>query len=283
MSITFAIPKKYVSPEFIEKVNQVYHDIEAKQYDAAHPEILNREQLRWKRLLDITNFNKYEKLSALDIGTGTGFAAYQVLSRFPNAKIKCVDISEQMLIMARKNLNKSFPNSDLVFELNPVDRMDLQSNNYDLITINSVLHHLPDPFITLEKLIYSLAPGGFLIISHEPNYRFYSNFRLFSWTRRMQNLRSYCSKYFNPSRYLNKILRICRIIPPPKINNLVMKTFKELCGKGYIEDADSFEIAWIGALVDFHIPRIRAGIAAGSLGLNIQEFEAKLSPKIILS
>jgi trans-aconitate methyltransferase len=39
---------------------------------------------------------------------------------------------------------------------------------YDLITISSVLHHLPDYFITIEKLQKKLNPQGIILIFHEP-------------------------------------------------------------------------------------------------------------------
>jgi trans-aconitate methyltransferase len=139
MSAHNVIPRKYLSVEFIEKVNQIYHDLEALEYDKLHPEIFRREVRRWERMLAATKIKRDEKLRVLDVGTGTGFAAYQVLSRFPNSRVKYVDISEEMIRMAERKLRKIFLNSDLSFEQRSADQIDYSPCSYDLITMNSVL------------------------------------------------------------------------------------------------------------------------------------------------
>lgn len=45
----------------------------------------------------------------------------------------------------------------------------------DVITMNSVLHHLPDPGHLLAEVDRILVPGGTLVIWHEPNRRFYTS------------------------------------------------------------------------------------------------------------
>lgn len=277
MPIHDTIPKKFLSQDFIEKINQIYHDLEAEDYEKSHPEIFRREQARWKSLLAATKFNNDQEIAVLDVGTGTGFAAYQILSKFSNANVKCVDISEKMLRLTEERLTRAFPNSKIIFELNSADRIESLPNTYDLITMNSVLHHLPEPFSVLQKFAKYLAVGGFIILGHEPNYRFFSNNSLINWAKRMQRLRSFLLKYFNPPHYINKLLRMFRILPPIQTQCLALKTFAELKRKGFIKENDHFKSSWIGALVDLHIPRIKSGIKSGSSGFNFHDLESKIS------
>jgi len=277
MSIQHNIPNRYLSSDFIEKLNQVYHDLEAKHYDTSHPEIFRREQLRWKKLLDATEFSEDEELSVLDVGTGTGFAAYQVLSRFSKAKVKCIDISERMLMLAKEKLTRTFPEAEIEFELKSAVQNEFGTDKYDLIIINSVLHHLPQPFMTIRNLSYSLVKGGFFILAHEPNYRFFSNNTLISWTRRMQYLRSFWRRFLNPSRYMKKLFGICKLISPKQTQDLASKTFAKLQTKGIITQNDHFKLSWIGALVDLHIPRIRSGIKPGLTGFNLFDLVNNIS------
>ncbi len=263
-----SIPDKYLQAEFVEKINLIYHDLEAENYDKSHPEILRFEIPRWKRILAAAKIKKKQKMNVLDVGTGTGFCAYQVLSKFPDAKMRCVDISEKMLMAARKKLINNFPRSELYFEISSADQFEFQPETFDLVTMNSVLHHLPKPIEVFQKAFKSLVTGGLIILGHEPNLRFYSNSSLLRLTERMQNARGIWSKYCRPSRYIRKALEICKIAPRSQNKSLASDVFSELIRKRIINEKDHFKISWIGALVDLHIPRIRSKITPGLPGFD---------------
>ena len=60
------------------------------------------------------------------------------------------------------------------FEVN-YDTCEFNGQKFDIITINSVLHHFPDPARLLANLEDHLEPGGLIIGGHEPNVQFAQN------------------------------------------------------------------------------------------------------------
>jgi SAM-dependent methyltransferase len=52
---------------------------------------------------------------------------------------------------------------------------EIEGEIFDIITINSVLHHFPNPGILLANLEGHLKPGGLIIGGHEPNIQFAQN------------------------------------------------------------------------------------------------------------
>ena len=151
--------------------NQIHYDLEAEVYDQDHPEILTGDY-EWYRSKLHENCrngsNKSQKI--LDFGCGTGFVSNIILkNKFPYEKLVCLDGSKEMLDAAKAKLNGA-PNSHFVSSLD-----ELQGEKFDIIAINSVLHHFPDPcklLITLEK---HLNPNGLIIGGHEPSIQFSNN------------------------------------------------------------------------------------------------------------
>ena len=106
----------------------------------------------------------------MDFGCGTGFIGNILIQNsFPFTKLVCLDSSEEMLEGARKKLNDT-PNVSFVRSLEEV-----RGETFDVITINSVLHHFPDPRTLLASLENHLEPGGVIIGGHEPNIQFAQN------------------------------------------------------------------------------------------------------------
>jgi ubiquinone/menaquinone biosynthesis C-methylase UbiE len=144
------------------------HQQEAKFYNRFHPEIFcASEQKLVKDVLKLAlDKIKIPKIKVLDLGIGTGNIALKSAHNERVDSILGVDLSAEMLIEAEKKF-KGNPKIKLV-------RSDLDSflqNNqdkFDLITISSVLHHLPDYFVSLKNILGKLEKGGVLIIFHEP-------------------------------------------------------------------------------------------------------------------
>jgi ubiquinone/menaquinone biosynthesis C-methylase UbiE len=158
----------------VKQVNEIYHDIESEVYRNRHPEIYHEEMLRWEEI-GRKYFVRSDPITVLDIGTGAGFVP-AVLARYlkPEDLLICSDISEKMLELARENLshypavNKQFIKADAL-------QIAHRSNEVDILTMNSVLHHLPDYGEVLSGLAGILRPGGYMMIMHERNQRFGNN------------------------------------------------------------------------------------------------------------
>jgi len=157
----------------IKLINRIFHDFEADIYSEYHPEI-DTEEVKWERISD-RYLNQDRKITLLDVGTGNGFVPYVTGKHLKAGDILiCSDISDKMLAKANKRLSvythieKRFIAADALL----ISKMEIEA---DIITMNSVLHHLPDYEEVLEHLAKRVKTGGLFIIMHERNQRFCRN------------------------------------------------------------------------------------------------------------
>lgn len=145
----------------VEFFNQI-----AKEWDS----IIEVNEEKINTLLSKLNITDNSKV--LDIGTGTGVLIPFLKSSNSNGYIKGVDISSEMLNIARKK----FGNIEKVsFELVDVEQ-DVINETYDSIVLYSMFPHLKDKTNTIKKLVEkNLKKNGQLIIAHSNSREFLNN------------------------------------------------------------------------------------------------------------
>ncbi|MDU3336484.1 class I SAM-dependent methyltransferase [Paraclostridium bifermentans] len=145
----------------VEFFNQI-----AKEWDS----IIEVNEEKINTLLSKLNITDNSKV--LDIGTGTGVLIPFLKSLNPNGYIKGVDISSEMLNVAREK----FRNIEKVsFELVDVEK-DVINETYDSIVLYSMFPHLKDKTNTIKKLVEkNLEKSGQLIIAHSNSRTFLNN------------------------------------------------------------------------------------------------------------
>ncbi|MFW9970661.1 MAG: class I SAM-dependent methyltransferase [Candidatus Odinarchaeota archaeon] len=173
------------SNELVLRVNEVYHDIigeiNDKKYLQSHIEEFHRWENFGKKYLGTNN----KKIKILDVGTGTGFIP-SVIGKYLKEEdlFICSDISSKMLEICRKKLSSK--NVNFILKILKVNgnKFDLGSRLLDFITMNSVLHHLPQFSVFFSEVDRMLKVGGRIVIGHEPNKYFikskilFNNFRV---------------------------------------------------------------------------------------------------------
>ena len=94
---------------------------------------------------------------ALDVGTGTGRAAFLLASRYPGAQVVGVDLAEDMLAEARRLTPPEL--ADRVrFEPADAERLSYPDASFDLVSLANMI-----PFF--EELGRVTAPGGSVVFS----------------------------------------------------------------------------------------------------------------------
>ncbi|HII08156.1 MAG TPA: class I SAM-dependent methyltransferase [Methanosphaera sp.] len=100
-----------------------------------------------------------ENPKILDLGCGTGNITKRVMERFPQARVTCLDLSENMIEIAKQKLSE-YESIEYVIG----DFTQMQSDEkYDAIISSLALHHIPndEEKEQMYKSIYdSLECGG---------------------------------------------------------------------------------------------------------------------------
>lgn len=171
------IPEKnYVrimSEQIVFEINRIFHQVEAELYAERHNEICSNRKLvnDWMQFAYIINTTFDHPVCILDFGTGTGFVPSVIIGRIRNLKklVSC-DISLNMLKIARLKI----PCATFVL-LDQSGKIPCKDMSFDVITVNSVLHHLFDVELWCKEFDKLLSPGGLIIISNENSNRFVRN------------------------------------------------------------------------------------------------------------
>jgi ubiquinone/menaquinone biosynthesis C-methylase UbiE len=104
------------------------------------------------QLLDLDWHNK----SIVDLGVGSGEFLSELKQKFPEARMTGVDISEEMLKLAKKKLGLT----TICSSLENVDR-HLPRHGFDLVIAHFVLAYV-GPEIFFEKANELIKPGGYI-------------------------------------------------------------------------------------------------------------------------
>lgn len=96
-------------------------------------------------------------LELAEVGSGGG----HVLRMFPRASITAIDVSDEFLATARKNL----AGYDARFIKGEVDKLDLPSESFDRIICTEVLEHTVDPEAILATIARLLRRDGVAVIT----------------------------------------------------------------------------------------------------------------------
>ena len=101
-------------------------------------------------------------LRVLDVGCGTGALAGYVLDSLPACKLTGVDISPEMLRQARVRLGDT-----ATFMPGDAEKLPFGDGAFDVVIMNAVFHHCPDPRRAAFEAWRVLATGGVLVLGEE--------------------------------------------------------------------------------------------------------------------
>lgn len=98
----------------------------------------------------------------MDIGAGTGLFSEMVLQKYPLAHIELIDISNEMLQMAKQRL-AAYPNVNTT-KIN-INDIHLANSHYDAVISSLAIHHLTDEGKKniYQKIYQGLKSGGIFL------------------------------------------------------------------------------------------------------------------------
>ncbi len=255
--------------ELILAVNKLFHEFEAKDYDRIHPEIHQQLPPIWHEMLNLAIGSAETSVwRILDFGCGTGFEAEQVIKKLPLGSIvelTCYDPSPEMLAYCRAKIAPLLPKTNFTTDLNLLGGSD--EKRYNLLLTNSLLHHLPDPIITINNLLPLLTEDAVWLAGHEPSSRFYKNPECVQIYNEFEQEQTW-KKFLSLSRYVYAIERLVGLKIHP-LDRAATAAFN----RGLFKQQPP-RMA-IDRIVDFHVAHSSTEADSGR-GLDFEIMEQKL-------
>jgi ubiquinone/menaquinone biosynthesis C-methylase UbiE len=163
----------------VRKLNHLFYDVEAERYDERHPEVIEGDAGWWsacgQRLVGDLRSARQTAIKILDVGCGTGFVS-SLLSEHLDAGdlIIGIDQSAGMLRRARSKVAGKKAERCRFFRGDAAS-LPFADHSFDMLTLNSLLHHVYDYRAVLSEVDRLLVPGGYLVLAHEPNKEFFQS------------------------------------------------------------------------------------------------------------
>ena len=98
--------------------------------------------------------------SALDLGCGTGEMLKLILQKDPHKELCGIDLSEEMLAVAKSKLSEQ-----VKLLLGDSEALPFPDNAFDVVYCNDSFHHYPAPQNVLREVNRVLKPGGTFLIN----------------------------------------------------------------------------------------------------------------------
>ncbi len=244
--------------QFIGRLSNLYHEAESTYYDRIHPELLDARVV-WQTCLTTIAPDLPDRITALDVGAGTGFATSAVVAVLAPRIVQmvCLDPSAAMLEKASRRLAGVKPAPQFV--VGDIGCLDGATPRFDLIVTNSVLHHLPDIQVFLATIRQLLRPGGFYVAGHEPTREFFEHPALYRWTSMYRRWRR-ARRLANPATYWNRLSHRGEASDPEAA------TIAALLRLGLIDRP--LPPGVVRQLIDIHVPAAPGGLGLGLPGLS---------------
>jgi len=236
--------------EFYWAVNDAYHACEAKYYDYLHASMF-----KWLRPMWMRNFaHAQEKvgLTVLDIGSGTGLVG-DFLNNILGARVlslTCLDPSKSMQAeLGKRAANWVFPTKLIEGRIEDLD----PSIKFDVITVNSVLHHVVDLSQFCGLITRHMVKDGVFLTAQDPRADSCGDETL---GERAQRFAKEKAPILERSR-----LRLQRLSRTRSSRRLEAEVNRILAERGIV--SRSMDLRSIWAVTDVHVPNQVAEIGKG--------------------
>lgn len=103
------------------------------------------------------------RLTALDLGCGTGAVTLHLIQR--GFKVHAIDHSPDMIAIAKEKVQLESAAANVTFHVGEAWDLPFESDQFDLVTCQRVLHHIPDVQPVVAEVKRVLKPGGSFYLS----------------------------------------------------------------------------------------------------------------------
>ena len=155
------VPYKKNKSSKKKQVRQMFDSISAR-YDTTNRIISGGLDLKWRK--NVVKLIKHKKPKRiLDVATGTGdlaIALYETLAK----EIVGIDISERMLAVGKKKVDKNQWQKNIKMEIGDAESINYPANYFDAVTVSFGVRNFENLDKGLSEIFRVLKPGSELVI-----------------------------------------------------------------------------------------------------------------------
>ena len=146
---------KVNSKQKTKLVQDVFSSV-ASNYDIMNDLIsLGFHRLWKKRFVEIIDLKKGDIL--LDVGSGSGDIAYELIKQKISAKLFLLDLNKDMLDQGKKRIKK---HNQINFIIGNAEKLNFKNNYFDKYTISFCLRNVTNYVASIKEAYRVLKPGG---------------------------------------------------------------------------------------------------------------------------
>lgn len=100
----------------------------------------------------------------LDVGTGTAQIPIELCRQSPRVQVVAVDLAEQMLKLARRNVTTAGLAGRVALEKANGRELAYPDWHFGAVVSNSIIHHIPEPFDCFAEMVRVCRVNGALFV-----------------------------------------------------------------------------------------------------------------------
>jgi len=144
-----------------EQVAKMFNKI-SKKYDFLNHFLSMGIDILWRKK-SIKILKKYPIEHLLDVATGTGDFALEALALNPK-KINGIDISEGMLSVGKKKIEKLGKDDVITLELGDSENLQFEDDTFDAVIVAFGVRNFENLNKGIEEILRVLKPGGVFLV-----------------------------------------------------------------------------------------------------------------------
>ena len=145
-----------------EEVREMFDNI-APKYDLLNHTLSMSIDRVWRRRV-VGEVRRAKPGRILDVATGTGDLAIAMARRIRDVQVLGVDLSEQMLAVARRKLEARGLDGRIVLDRGDAERLAVADASVDVATVAFGVRNFGDLGAGLRELARTIKPGGKVVI-----------------------------------------------------------------------------------------------------------------------
>lgn len=145
-----------------EQVREMFDNI-APKYDLLNHTLSMSIDRVWRRRV-VGEVRRAKPGRILDVATGTGDLAIAMARRIRDVQVLGVDLSEQMLAVARRKIEARGLDGRIVLDRGDAERLAVADASVDVATVAFGVRNFGDLGAGLRELARTIKPGGKVVI-----------------------------------------------------------------------------------------------------------------------